>query len=98
MYTQTLAQEYGVRERRFIGKSKTAYRVDCTSPSIVRDQSKCILCGKCIRVCEEVQKVSAIDFVGRGSNTVVAPAFEQGLNIQAVSIADNVLWYAQRVH
>ena len=80
---QTLAQEYGVRERRFIGKNKTAYHVDCTSPSIIRDQSKCILCGKCIRVCEEVQKVSAIDFVGRGSNTIVAPAFEQGLNISS---------------
>jgi iron-only hydrogenase group A len=80
---QELAQEYGVRERRFIGKSKTAYHVDCTSPSIVRDQSKCILCGKCIRVCEEIQGVSAIDFVGRGSNTIVAPAFEQGLNISS---------------
>ncbi len=80
---QNLAQEYGVRERRFVGKSKAQYRVDCTSPSIVRDQSKCILCGKCIRVCEEVQKVSAIDFVGRGSNTVVAPAFGQGLNVSS---------------
>ena len=80
---QKLAQEYGVRERRFIGKSKTTYHVDSTSPSIVRDQSKCILCGKCIRVCEEIQKISAIDFVGRGSNTIVAPAFEQGLNISS---------------
>ena len=80
---QKLAQEYGVRERRLVGKSKAKYSVDCTSPSIVRDQSKCILCGKCIRVCEEIQNVAAIDFVGRGSNTVVAPAFGQGLNVSS---------------
>lgn len=80
---QDLAQQYGVRERRFVGKNKTKYNVDCTSPAIIRDQSKCILCGKCIRVCEEIQNVAAIDFVGRGSNTIIAPAFKQGMNISS---------------
>ncbi|MCF7889373.1 MAG: [FeFe] hydrogenase, group A, partial [Victivallales bacterium] len=80
---QNLADQYGIRERRFVGKHKTRNTVDCTSPAIVRDQSKCILCGKCVRVCEEIQNVSAIDFVGRGSSTVIAPAFNQGLNISS---------------
>ena len=44
--------------------------MDVSSPSIVRDPDKCILCGKCVRVCEEVQGVAAIDFVGRGGKTM----------------------------
>jgi len=77
---QTLAGELGVRERRFFGE-RPDYKVDKSSPSIVRDPAKCILCGRCVRVCEEVQGVSAIDFIGRGSATRVGTAFEQGLNI-----------------
>lgn len=80
---QDLAEQYAVRERRFVGTEKNNNQVDCTSPSIVRDQSKCILCGKCIRVCEEIQNVGTIDFVGRGSDTVIAPAFKQGLNVSS---------------
>ena len=49
----------------------------------MRDPSKCILCGKCVRFCEEIQSVAAIDFVGRGSKTRVSCAFEQGLNISS---------------
>ncbi len=79
---QKLAEEYGIRERRDATK-KIRHRLDITSPAIIRDQDKCILCGKCIRVCEEVQGVSAIDFVGRGSKTVVAPAFEESLNVSS---------------
>jgi iron-only hydrogenase group A len=51
------------------------------SPSLVRDPNKCILCGRCVRVCEEIQTVAAIDFVGRGSRTIVATAFDEGLNV-----------------
>ncbi|OGV47631.1 MAG: ferredoxin [Lentisphaerae bacterium GWF2_52_8] len=79
---QMLAEEYGVRERHGV-QHKNTHTVDNTSPSIVRDPAKCILCGKCIRVCEEVQHVSAIEFVGRGSKTVVAPAFKQSLNVSS---------------
>ena len=57
--------------------------MDLSSPSIVRDPAKCILCGRCVRVCEEVQGVSAIDFVGRGSRTMVATAFDKGLNVSS---------------
>ncbi|MFW5701967.1 MAG: [FeFe] hydrogenase, group A, partial [Bacteroidota bacterium] len=44
---------------------------------------KCILCGRCVRVCEEVQGVSAIDFIGRGSRAVVGTAFDEGINISS---------------
>ena len=77
-----LAGELGVRGRRFFG-SKLSYRMDTSSPSIVRDPAKCILCGKCVRVCEEVQGIGCIDFVGRGSKTVVGTAFDQGLNVSS---------------
>jgi len=79
---QELAEELGVRERRYAG-AKGEYRLDTSSASIVRDPSKCILCGKCVRVCEEIQGVSAIDFVGRGSKARVATAFEEGLNVSS---------------
>ena len=76
---QTLAEEYGVRDRRYAG-SRSQHKVDLSSPSLVRDPGKCILCGKCVRVCEEIQGVGAIDFVHRGSKALVGTAFEQGLN------------------
>ena len=74
---QDLAAELGVRDRRYQGARGKA-NVDLSSPSIVRDPEKCILCGKCVRVCEEVQAVSAIDFVGRGSKTRVGTALRAG--------------------
>ena len=80
---QSLAEEYGIRERHFPCSKKKEHMLDATSPSIIRDQAKCILCGKCVRVCEEIQNVAAIDFVKRGSKTVIAPAFEQSLNVSS---------------
>ena len=77
-----LASELGVRQRRFAGAQNT-YPLDLSSPSIVRDPSKCILCGKCVRVCEEVQGVSAIEFIGRGSKTKIGTAFNEGLNLSS---------------
>jgi len=79
---QSLSEELGVRERRYTAK-KPDYKIDNSNVSIVKDSSKCILCGRCVRVCEEIQGVSAIDFVGRGSKAVVAPAFNQGLNLSS---------------
>jgi len=79
---QALSAQYGVRERRH-GAERCVHPVDVSSPAIIRDQDKCILCGKCVRVCEEVVGVSAIDFVQRGSKTVIAPAFEQGMNVSS---------------
>ena len=79
---QDLAEEHGVRQRRFSGE-KSSYDLDVSSPSLLRDPEKCILCGRCVRVCEEVQGVGAIDFVGRGSKTMVGTAFDQGLNVSS---------------
>jgi NADH-quinone oxidoreductase subunit G/NADP-reducing hydrogenase subunit HndD len=79
---QSLAKDLGVRRRRFEGK-KSEQVMDVSSPSIVRDPDKCVLCGKCVRVCEEIQAVSAIDFVGRGSKTHIGTAFDKGLNLSS---------------
>jgi iron-only hydrogenase group A len=76
---QGLARELDVRERRIRGK-KNKLNKDESSASIERDPDKCILCGRCVRVCEEVMGVSAIDFIARGSKTVVGTAFNTGLN------------------
>ena len=75
---QRLAQDYGVREVRF----PAAVRhdpPDCSSESIIRDTNKCILCGRCIRVCKDIQGVSALGLAFRGSRTKVGPAFSRGL-------------------
>jgi iron-only hydrogenase group A len=79
---QRLAEELGVRQRRFAG-DRTRHTVDGSSPSIVRDPAKCILCGKCVRVCEQIQGVAAIDFIGRGSKTTVGTVFNEGLNVSS---------------
>ncbi len=75
---QQLAEKYQVRKRAFIGEKNT-FPKDESSLSIVRDPEKCILCGKCIRVCEEIQGVGAIDFIHRGSKTKVGCAFDMPL-------------------
>jgi NADH-quinone oxidoreductase subunit G/NADP-reducing hydrogenase subunit HndD len=77
---QGLAEDLGVRQRRYAG-AKNRHFLDTSSPSICRDPAKCILCGKCVRVCEEVQGVAAIDFIGRGSRAKVGAAFDEGLNV-----------------
>ncbi len=79
---QSLAEELDVRQRRYTGM-KNDYKMDTSSMSIVRDPAKCILCGRCVRVCEEVQGVSAIDFAGRGSKTRIDAAFREGLNVSS---------------
>jgi len=56
------------------------YTVDDLSPSIVRDPSKCILCGRCVNMCRQVQGVGVVDFTKRGYKTMVGPAFGQSMN------------------
>ena len=79
---QSLAMNMGVRQRRFTGK-KNDREMDVSSPSIIRDPEKCVLCGRCVRVCEEIQTVSAIDFNGRGSSVFIGTAFDTGLNLSS---------------
>ncbi len=76
---QDLSEELHVRERRIKGV-KNNIHLDRSSASIVRDPDKCILCGRCVTVCEEVIGVSCIDFINRGSKSVIGTSFNEGLN------------------
>ncbi|MFH1877976.1 MAG: NADH-dependent [FeFe] hydrogenase, group A6 [Candidatus Omnitrophota bacterium] len=71
---QRLAYAMGIRKRHFEGEKKH-YEKDLSSPSVIRDPDKCILCGRCVRMCGEVQKVNALRYAHRGFNTVVMPAY-----------------------
>jgi NADP-reducing hydrogenase subunit HndD len=75
---QNLAYSQGVRERLFEGKRKE-HAVEFSSASVVRNAEKCILCRRCVRVCSEVQGIHNLSQLHRGFNTVVAPAFEDGM-------------------
>jgi NADH-quinone oxidoreductase subunit G len=76
---QNLARRLGVNDIRF--KSiRVMEPVDRTSPALVRDPNKCILCGDCVRMCHEVQGVGAIDFAHRGQKVAVLPSFGKNLN------------------
>ncbi len=75
---QELAQRFGIKQIRFNNTSETR-QIDDSSVCIVKDKSKCILCGDCVRVCDEVQNVGAIDFVKRGSKMSVGTAFDEPL-------------------
>lgn len=67
------ATEYQVELKEFMGEAKE-YQIDRRHPLIELDMNKCILCGRCVRICSEVVGVAAYGFVNRGFNTVVRPA------------------------
>ena len=73
---QELARRFGIKQVRF-GNSTGESDLDTSSVSIVRDKSKCILCGDCVRMCEEVQNIGAIDFAFRGAKMRVSTAFDE---------------------
>ncbi len=76
---QRLAFELGVTEDRFAKTRKKDMPLDISSSSLVRDPNKCILCGRCVAVCSEMQTVHAIDVTGRGLNSRVATFMDKGL-------------------
>lgn len=76
---QDLAHKMGVREVRF-EDYKEFRPIDYSSPSIVRDPNKCILCGNCVRVCSEIQGVGVLGFAHRGTDAEVIPAFNKKLS------------------
>ena len=75
---QSLAQRLGIRKVRFKPVHAPA-PLDESSPSLVRDPNKCVLCGDCVRVCSEIQGIGAIDFAYRGHDVSVKPAFGKQL-------------------
>lgn len=77
---QDLSETYSVREHRYIGEKKD-HAIDISSASMERDPAKCILCGRCVRACNEVQKVGAIDFTNRGFRNNVTTPYNKGLNV-----------------
>lgn len=75
---QTLAKKLGVEDIRFEGEI-SGHVIDDLSPSIVRDESKCILCKRCIAVCNKVQACGALGAFGRGFESQARPVFESSL-------------------
>jgi NADP-reducing hydrogenase subunit HndD len=75
---QDLAQSLGIREIHYKGE-QSVYRED-TSPAIIREINKCILCRRCEMMCNEVQTVGVLSAINRGFYAVVAPAFEMNLD------------------
>lgn len=76
---QKLAAQVGVDSVRFLNNKKEA-ELDLSSPSIIRDPNKCILCGDCVRTCSEIQGIGVLDFAYRGSKMQVMPAFDKKLS------------------
>jgi iron-only hydrogenase group A len=79
---QRLSEELNIRERRIKGK-KIKQHLDQSSPSIVRELAKCILCGRCVRVCEEVITSTSLDFINRGRQTHIGAAMDRDFNFSS---------------
>ncbi|MCI1821359.1 MAG: [FeFe] hydrogenase, group A [Megasphaera sp.] len=77
---QTMAADMGVRTHRFDWGERKIHTFDASNPCLVRDQEKCILCGRCIRVCRDIQQMNVYSFANRGFNSIVSTAFEQDLS------------------
>ncbi len=76
---QELAYQLGVNMVRF-DNNRELHPVDFSSPAIVRDPNKCVLCGNCVRVCNEIQGIGVLGFAHRGTDTVVSPAFNRKMS------------------
>jgi len=79
---QRLSEQLNIRDRRIRGK-KIKQRLDQSSPAIVRELSKCILCGRCVRVCEEEITSNSLDFINKGKDTHVGAAMDKDLNFSS---------------
>jgi iron-only hydrogenase group A len=75
-----LTREVGARPRQYVGMKKDQH-LDISSPAISRDPNKCVLCGRCVTMCHQIQGIGAIDFTDRGFRTQVGPGFSAGINV-----------------
>ncbi|OGW38079.1 MAG: NADH dehydrogenase [Nitrospirae bacterium RBG_13_39_12] len=78
---QELAYFYGIRENRFAGEKRPFIKKD-ENPVIERGMEKCILCGQCVRVCDEIEGVGAVDFAYKGFRTIVSTPYEKDLDCE----------------
>ena len=76
---QRLCQELGVREDAFAGE-KSEPTFDTVSPGIVRNTSKCVLCGRCVETCLKVQGLGVLGYMNRGFKTKVAPIYDKSFD------------------
>lgn len=74
---QKLAKEYGVDELKFEHVTEPRYKVDRSSAAVIRDENKCILCRRCIRTCQDLQGVGALDATHRGYDTQIQAFYDQ---------------------
>lgn len=72
---QDYAREYHVEKVRFTGE-KRKISLENGDPFLIRDYEKCILCGRCVRACQDVMGISAIEFANRGFKTKIATTFD----------------------
>lgn len=75
-----LATEYDADDTKYAGRRRHLRIKENEHPNILRDQNKCILCGRCIRICNEVEGIGALGFAYRGSKTLVEPALGMPLS------------------
>lgn len=76
---QQLTFDLNIIEKRFARTRKDLMKIDDSSLSLIRNAEKCILCGRCVEVCSEMQGVKAIDFAGRGAKSKIATYMDLGL-------------------
>lgn len=75
---QTLAEELGITDISYEGE-RLEHEIDDLSPSIVRDNNKCVLCRRCVSVCKKIQTVAVIDATERGFRTTISTPFDKSL-------------------
>ncbi len=78
---QNLTYEYQVNSNRFTDE-KFSHEIDYNNPLIERDMNRCVLCGKCARICDEIVSFGALTFIDRGIETKIGCEFDDGLNCE----------------
>jgi len=76
---QTLAKEYGVDSFTFGHVDKPLFEIDKSSPSVIRDMNKCVLCKRCVRTCIDLQEVGVLEAINRGGKTHIGTFYDKAL-------------------
>lgn len=74
-----LAGELGISKNPYKGK-KSEYKIDCSSPALIRDMNKCVLCRRCVTACDKVQNINILTPINRGFNTKIGTFFDNPIN------------------